>query len=45
MLRAMRGVIHVCVDDAQLAQLEEQVRFHAPKLEYRALSRLGLPAL
>ena len=29
---AMRGVIHVCVDDQQLAQLEEQVRFHAPDI-------------
>jgi transcription-repair coupling factor (superfamily II helicase) len=28
----MRGVIHVCVDDQQLAQLEEQVKFHAPNL-------------
>ncbi len=28
-----KGVIHVCVDDQQLAQLEEQVRFHAPELD------------
>jgi transcription-repair coupling factor (superfamily II helicase) len=27
-----RGVIQVCTDDAQLAQLEEQVRFYAPDL-------------
>jgi transcription-repair coupling factor (superfamily II helicase) len=27
-----RGVIQVCVDDQHLAQLEEQVRFHAPNL-------------
>ncbi len=27
-----RGVIHVCVDDQQLAQIEEQVKFHDPKL-------------
>ncbi len=27
-----QGVIHVCVDDQHLAQLEEQVRFHAPEL-------------
>ncbi len=29
---ANRGVVHVCVDDQQLAQLEEQVKFHAPEL-------------
>jgi transcription-repair coupling factor (superfamily II helicase) len=34
-----RGVVHVCVDDQQLAQLEEQVRFHAP-----ALSIIRFPA-
>jgi transcription-repair coupling factor (superfamily II helicase) len=28
-----RGVIHVCADDAQLAQLEEQLQFHAPSLK------------
>ena len=27
-----RGVIHVCVDDAQLAQLEEQIRFQQPNV-------------
>jgi transcription-repair coupling factor (superfamily II helicase) len=27
-----RGVLHVCTDDAQLAQFEEQVKFHAPTL-------------
>ncbi len=27
-----RGLIHICVDDQQLAQLEEQVRFHAPDI-------------
>ncbi len=28
----MHGVIQVCVDDQHLAQLEEQVKFHAPDL-------------
>jgi transcription-repair coupling factor (superfamily II helicase) len=28
-----RGVIHVCVDDQQLAQLEAQILFHAPDLQ------------
>jgi transcription-repair coupling factor (superfamily II helicase) len=30
---ALRGVVQVCTDDAQLAQLEEQVRFYAPELD------------
>ena len=32
MAAGMRGVIQVCVDDQHLAQLEEQVKFHAPDL-------------
>jgi transcription-repair coupling factor (superfamily II helicase) len=29
-----RGVVHVCVDDQHLAQLEEQIKFHAPDLTF-----------
>jgi transcription-repair coupling factor (superfamily II helicase) len=32
-LAADRGTVHVCTDDAQLAQLEEQMQFSAPELQ------------